>query len=103
MTRRLGYGTQRPATRSWRCGVNTAAFNPDGTRIVSAADDQIVSAADDQIVSAADDPARIWNAATGKEIIAFGHGGHQKLSSVAFSPYGTRVIGASADHAARLW
>ncbi|MGC2221365.1 MAG: hypothetical protein WA624_02820 [Methylocella sp.] len=46
--------------------------------------------------------ARLWDAATGKEIRAFkGHEG--KVLSVAFSPDGARVLTGSVDNTARLW
>jgi WD40 repeat protein len=49
-----------------------------------------------------DKTARLWDAATGQEILAFtGH--RSDVTSVAFSPDGARVLTGSADKRARLW
>ena len=65
----------------------SAAFSPDGSRIVT---------------SSVDKTARIWDAATGGEIAVLdGHTGHLKFA--AFSPDGSRVVTASEDETARIW
>jgi WD40 repeat protein len=67
--------------------VLSAAFSPDGTRIVT---------------SSYDKTARIWDAATGIEIkVLRGHG--SSASSAAFSPDGARVLTASADNTVCIW
>ena len=67
--------------------VSSAAFSPDGSRIVTASDDNT---------------ARIWDAATGKEIAVLrGHDG--SVNSAAFSPDGSRIVTASEDKTARIW
>ncbi len=67
--------------------VNSAAFSPDGKRIVTASYDQT---------------ARIWDAATAKEIAVLrGHEGN--VRSAAFSPDGSRIVTASDDQTARIW
>jgi WD40 repeat protein/tRNA A-37 threonylcarbamoyl transferase component Bud32 len=68
-------------------GVSTAAFSPDGTRIVTAGADRI---------------AKVWDPATGQVVAALtGH--DDVIHSAAFSPDGARVITASEDQTARLW
>ncbi len=67
--------------------VFSAAFSPDGQRIVTASDDKT---------------ARLWNAATG-EIIAKLEGHSARVNSAAFSPDGQRAATASDDHTARIW
>ena len=65
----------------------SAAFSPDGSRIVTAS---------------ADKTARIWDAASAKEIAVLrGHDGD--VSSAAFSPDGSRIVTASEDKTARIW
>jgi WD40 repeat protein len=67
--------------------VTSAAFSPDGWRIVT---------------TSADKTARIWDAATAKEIAVLrGHEG--RVNSAAFSPDGSRIVTASEDKAARIW
>jgi WD40 repeat protein len=67
--------------------VTSAAFSPDGSRIVTAS---------------WDNTARIWDAATAKEIAVLR--GHDSLvHSAAFSPDGSRIVTASDDTTARIW
>jgi hypothetical protein len=67
--------------------LRSAAFSPDGQRIVTASDDNT---------------ARIWDAATGNEIAPLeGHSG--SLRSAEFSPDGQRIVTASYDNTARIW
>jgi dipeptidyl aminopeptidase/acylaminoacyl peptidase len=67
--------------------VRSAAFSPDGTRVVTASRDKT---------------ARVWDAATGKPVT--GPLAHQdEVGSAAFSPDGTRVVTASGDQTARVW
>jgi WD40 repeat protein len=67
--------------------VNSAAFNPDGSRIVTASDDRT---------------APIWDAATAKEIAVL-RGHDDDVKSAAFSPDGSRIVTASSDKTARIW
>jgi WD40 repeat protein len=67
--------------------VNSAAFSPDGWRIVAASEDKT---------------ARIWDASSGQEIrVLRGHEG--EVTSAAFSPDGRRIVTASEDKTARIW
>jgi hypothetical protein len=67
--------------------VRSAAFAPDGRRIVTAS---------------ADRTARIWDADTGRPVATLeGHG--DWVRSAAFAPDGRRIVTASADRTARIW
>ena len=68
--------------------VLSAAFSPDGKRIVTASSDKT---------------ARVWDAATGQPIGEPLKGHDNAVSSAAFSPDGTRIVTASWDkHGAGL-
>ena len=61
--------------------MNSAAFSPDGSRIVTASNDNTV---------------RIWDAATGKEIAVL-RVHDADVFFAAFSPDGSRIVTASWD------
>jgi WD40 repeat protein len=109
--------------------VRSAAFSPDGAKVVTASDDRTArlwDAASSKelaalqghegevfsaefspdgaklVTGSADDTARVWDAATGKELAVLqGHEGEVK--SAAFSPDGAKVVTGSADDTARVW
>ncbi len=63
------------------------AFSPDGQRIVT---------------GSADQTAKVWDAASGKELLTLkGHGA--QVRSVAFSPDGQRIVTGSRDQTAKVW
>jgi WD40 repeat protein len=67
--------------------VRSAAFSPDGARVVTASDDRT---------------ARVWDSVTGEAIaVLSGHGG--AVLSAAFSADGKRVVTTSIDKTARVW
>jgi WD40 repeat protein len=68
--------------------VSSAAFSPDGKRIVTASSDMT---------------ARLWDAATGQPIAEPLKGHEDSVQSAAFSPDGRRIVTASADKGVRLW
>src|SRR6266436_2477735 len=53
-------------------------------------------------VLSGDQTARIWDAATGKEIAVL-RGHDSPVRSAAFSPDGARIVTASRDKTARIW
>jgi len=68
--------------------VLSAAFSPDGKRIVTTSGDWT---------------ARLWNSETGKPIGEPLKGHVNSVQSAAYSPDGKRIVTASADNTARLW
>ena len=63
-----------------------ASFSPDGRTVVTASRDQT---------------ARLWDAASGKELQRLTHDGW--VNAASFSPDGRTVVTASTDETARLW
>ena len=66
----------------------SAAFSPDGKRIVTAS---------------LDTTARVWDAESGKPIGEPLEGHEDWVGSAAFSPDGKRIVTASRDKTARVW
>jgi predicted oxidoreductase (fatty acid repression mutant protein) len=67
--------------------VQSVAFSPNGTRVVTANEDNT---------------AQVWDATTGKPVTApLKH--HGRITAAVFSPDGTRVVTASEDRTARVW
>jgi WD40 repeat protein len=73
--------------RGHEAEVNSAVFSPAGSRIVTASWDRT---------------ARIWDAASGREIAVL-RGHKDTVYSAAFSPDGSRIVTASSDGTARIW
>jgi WD40 repeat protein len=67
--------------------VSSAAFSPDGQRVVTASNDKT---------------ARVWNTADGRQL-ALLEGHEDKVWSAAFSADGQRVVTGSWDKTARVW
>jgi hypothetical protein len=72
---------------------NCATFSPDGTRIASA---------HGTFGQQREGEVKLWNATTGQEMLTIK--GHSSLvSSVAFSPDGTRLASVSQDGTVKVW
>ena len=125
--------TGKPLARlaATRAGVNRAAFSPDGRRVVTAsataprasgtppaaragaactATPSAVSIAPPSAPTApassppADDStARVWDAATAKQLAPPRRPRATRSTRAAFSPDGARVVTASWDRTARVW
>jgi WD40 repeat protein len=68
--------------------VTGAAFSPDGKRLATCGWDKVV---------------RVWEAATGKELVTLkGHEGDD-VRSVTFSPDGKRLASVGGDKVVRVW
>ena len=76
----------RAALRGHTDWVNAVAFSPDGTRVASGSDDYTV---------------RIWEVATGKELLAIDQPGF--VTGVAFAPSGAQVAAANTDGSVEIW
>ena len=68
-------------------GVTSVAMSPDGKKVAS---------------SSLDGTARLWDAATGKELLIF-RGHTDAVWSVAFSPDGSRLMTSALDKTAKIW
>ncbi|HTN84313.1 MAG TPA: protein kinase [Sorangium sp.] len=87
LARRALYGRIAHAVLSHPDTVASAAFSPDGRRIVTASFDT---------------NARVWNAdGSGEPLVLRGHEG--PISSAVFSPDGKRIVTGSLDKTARVW
>ena len=71
-----------------RSYVSSAAFSPDGTKIVSASVDKTI---------------RIWDTNTGKQIGLPLEGHTDSVLDASFSPDGKKIVSSSHDYTIRIW
>ena len=67
--------------------VYSAAYSPDGRRIVT---------------GGKDGTARVWDAVTGRELTTF-EGRHDEVRSLAFSPDGRQIVAGTVDGTVQVW
>ncbi|PQE16116.1 hypothetical protein CJF30_00011140 [Rutstroemia sp. NJR-2017a BBW] len=68
--------------------VNSVTFSPDGKQVVSGSEDRTV---------------RLWDTATGQQILPPLEGHSSWVNSVAFSTDGKQIVSGSSDRTVRLW
>ncbi|KAH7917658.1 WD40 repeat-like protein [Leucogyrophana mollusca] len=111
--------------------VESVAFSPNGTHIISGSDDNTIHVWDAStgiqvlppmqghqdwvqsvafspdgihIVSGSDDKTiRVWDASTGTQVLLPIQGHQGAVQSVSFSPDGTHIVSGSADKTIRVW
>ena len=86
-------GRHSPFFGATRLPVHLAVFSPDGMRVATAAQPR---------GPYSDLTTRVWDAVSGEKLaILKGH--TSWLTSLVFSPDGTRILTASGDSPARVW
>ena len=76
-----------PDAKGGSARVFSAAFSPDGKRIVT---------------GSTQGTAKVWDASSGRELLTL-KGHSSVIYSVAFSPDGQRIVTGSADQTAKVW
>jgi len=89
-------GREIAVLRGHKDAVHLAEFSHDGRFVVTVAYNESA------MLTTAENVARVWDAATGKEIAVL-KGHDSVVTSAAFSPDGKTVVTTSFDKTARLW
>ena len=82
---------ERPRTRRQNGHTNAiggAVFTSDGHRLASAGRDGTV---------------KLWDAATGREILSLHHGSGDQLNGVSISPDGWQIVSVSKSGTIKVW
>ena len=91
-------GTELNTLTGHQGAVTSVSFSPDGKRIASGSGDRIASGSGD----IGPGEIKLWDALTGTELNTLtGHRG--AVTSVSFSPDGTRLASGSSDHTIKMW
>ena len=74
--------------------VNSVAYSPDGTKIISGSGNSFEENNDNTI--------KIWDVTTGECLETLGENSNY-VNSVAYSPDGTKIISGSDDKTVKIW
>ncbi len=93
----------RPPLKGHACWVYAVAFAPDGRTLTSGGGPGPRPSATDRLASVSGDgEIRVWDVASGMEVLAIpGHGNF--VRGVAFHPDGSRIATAGMDRVVKLW
>jgi WD40 repeat protein len=81
-------GQERLRLRGHTETIMSMAFSPDGRRLASAAHDGTV---------------KLWETATGREILTLLHGRGDRITGVSFSPDGRQLVSTGMSGAIKVW
>ncbi len=96
-------GKRLATLKGYHMPIASAVFSPDGTKILLTYEHyQRYQYSSGKVRTYTDRAARLWDAATGKEL-AILQGHRSKMVSAAFSPDGKKIVTASWDKTARIW
>jgi WD40 repeat protein len=77
-----------PPLQGHTCAIMSAAFSPNGTRIISSLDDNTI---------------QMWDAMSGTEVISPLQEHEDQVNTVAFAPDGAQIVSGSKDEIIQIW